>query len=787
MKTPMTKLMLAATAATLLCLGARAATGDLLAHLSFDDYGNGGTNVLKATVGEDGIVRTTKANVVEGLGAVAPVTDAAILAGLHEGDRAVAIPLGTHIALPIPAALSSESGKPWSISMKVKFPSLGPWYSIFTMPAANADDTMVYLTNSESPAIMLKQSGSSASGSGGFTAGQWETLLFLFDSDNTRVLLNGKQIFSKSYTLAGSRADCVNAGGFILLSGDNDSDDSLMYWADVKVYDGIVDDTTDWEHYTITWRDEDGSLIDTTNVAVGAVPTHAIPEKPTTTSAYYYFSGWAEGVVPATCDATYTATYRERQQDEDGYYLLDSSWAWDDFAELVTTDPTVNGRMTADINLGDDQTHIGSIYESGIVYFKGIFDGQGHTLTVNYVGSDGQMVAPFDKIENATIKNLHVAGTIQSKFAYLGVVGWAGGASVVSNVWMSAEIANSFGGWGHTGSIVGGISGNQSLTIVDCLFTGSLTCGTSYTGCFLGNGYNGNAEVNNCLSVGTVNIGGNSTHAGTHNNCYFKHCLVPIAYATQVSEEQLADGSIATALQAGREEEVWVQSAELGHPALKTLGSKETITWLNDDGSQIDTTEVINSYVPVHAEPLKSAATPYRWVFTGWTPELEAAVSNTTYTATFKKIADLSLVESDWTAADGDEIVGEATHEVTIPGGAHVTINGVAVAGAGGGAAVDAPEFADDGESVTTKFEKGEGDTWKITAFAEMSNESRGTDVTDSQIKVYSADTLEELKNATIPVAGATVKETKSAVKTVVEVPAPSGKDSQFFRVDFGE
>ena len=212
-----------------------------------------------------------------------------------------------------------------------------------------------------------------------------------------------------------------------------------------------------------------------------------------------------------------------------------------------------------------------------------------------------------------------------------------------------------------------------------------------------------------------------------------------------------------------------------------------TITWVNDDDTEIDTTDVGIGLVPAHADPTKAAEAPYKWVFTGWSPELEAAVSNTTYTATFKKVADLSLCTNDWTAADGDEIVGETAHEVSIPGGAHVTINGVAVAGAGGGAAVDAPEFADDGESVTTKFEKGEGDTWKITAFAEMSNESRGTDVTDSQIKVYSADTLEELKNATIPVAGATVKETKSAVKTVVEVPAPSGKDSQFFRVDFGE
>ena len=214
---------------------------------------------------------------------------------------------------------------------------------------------------------------------------------------------------------------------------------------------------------------------------------------------------------------------------------------------------------------------------------------------------------------------------------------------------------------------------------------------------------------------------------------------------------------------------------------------KYDITWQSDDGTTIDTTVVPRGVMPVHAEPTKAAAAPYRWVFTGWTPELEAAVSNTTYTATFKKIADLSLCTSDWTAADGDEIVGETTHKVTIPGGAMVTINGVEVAGAGGGGSVPAPVFAEGGASEVVKFAQAEGGKWTITAFAEMSNESRGTDVTDGQIKVYSADTLEALEGATTPAAGATVKETKSAVKATVEVPAPSGKTSQFFKVKFGE
>ena len=232
----------------------------------------------------------------------------------------------------------------------------------------------------------------------------------------------------------------------------------------------------------------------------------------------------------------------------------------------------------------------------------------------------------------------------------------------------------------------------------------------------------------------------------------------------------------------------YVNDRYSGQPVRPVKIATINITWLDDGGTEIDTTIVPGNAVPTHADPTKGADAPYKWVFTGWMPELEAAVSNTTYTATFKKIADLSLCTSDWTAADGDEIVGETSHKVTIPSGATVTINGVEVAGAsGGGAVVPAPAFPSEGASEVVKFAQAEGGKWTITAFAEMDNESRGTDVTDGQIKVYAADTLEALKSITTPAAGATVKETKSAVKATVEVPAPSGKTSQFFKVKFGE
>ena len=224
-----------------------------------------------------------------------------------------------------------------------------------------------------------------------------------------------------------------------------------------------------------------------------------------------------------------------------------------------------------------------------------------------------------------------------------------------------------------------------------------------------------------------------------------------------------------------------------------TVGPTATtydITWLDDTGAEIDTTQVTEGDTPVHADATKASAAPYTYTFTGWTPAIEAAASNTTYTATFKKVVDMDTAVEDYTAQDGDEIVGtSATYKVTIPSGATVTLNGVTVAGAAGGASVPDPEFAEGGESVTTKFAKkaGEGNVWTITAFAEMSNESRGTDVTASQVKVYRADTLEELKIAEAMADGVTITEKASAVKVTLEAEAPTDAEQQFFRVDFGE
>ena len=61
--------------------------------------------------------------------------------------------------------------------------------------------------------------------------------------------------------------------------------------------------------YTITWLNDDGTLIDESMVEYGVTPTHADPTKEEDAEYTYTFAGWTPEVVTVTGDATYTATY----------------------------------------------------------------------------------------------------------------------------------------------------------------------------------------------------------------------------------------------------------------------------------------------------------------------------------------------------------------------------------------------------------------------------------------------------------------------------------------------
>ena len=267
-------------------------------------------------------------------------------------------------------------------------------------------------------------------------------------------------------------------------------------------------------------------------------------------------------------------------QDDDGYYLIATARNWIEFSKIVETDKSANAKMIADVDLGDNQVHIGPQDRDA---YTGIFDGQGHTLTVAYVGKSNEIVAPFTRVRGATIKNIHIAGSMKSIFAYMGVVGIVIGSnpSTISNLWNSATMDIKSGAWVQSGTILGGFKEQGIVVISDCLFTGTFSSDYGYySGCFVGFDYDsGSITVNNCLSTGTFIMSGTNFH-GNHTNCYVKS--FPASYPSGVNvatNEGLSDGTIATALQADREVGTWIQDPNLGIPMLKVFSGDKYITY----------------------------------------------------------------------------------------------------------------------------------------------------------------------------------------------------------------
>lgn len=299
------------------------------------------------------------------------------------------------------------------------------------------------------------------------------------------------------------------------------------------------------------------------------------------------------------------------QQDAEGYYLLGSADDWKDFAAIVNsgTNAAANAKMTADIDLGDDQTMVGTIS----VPYQGSFDGQGHTLTVNYdMTNYNTAVAPFACVGDATIQNLHVDGSIiQRRCGAGGVAGTIKGNLTVSQCWVSAYMYVQ--GSGNLQGTIGGIASycddpnvkNCKIVIEDCLFSGHLGsgyhCGGLMSHVHGSDGYNNSAQFNNCLNIGTIaGIAGSTgtfIRTGVQGDPYtITNCYYQTAWGgnqgTQATSAQLSDGTTSTALQNGRAETVWVQDPLTNQPMLKIFAGKNLILGDANDNGEVEIGDV---------------------------------------------------------------------------------------------------------------------------------------------------------------------------------------------------
>ena len=325
-------------------------------------------------------------------------------------------------------------------------------------------------------------------------------------SGGTVTAIGGTAAFNVEPDLSGYK------GEYIVMVSDSTTGDNATKW----------DETTSLTSYkyvkigpvptfTVTWKNDDGSVIDTTTVEYGVVPIHDDVTKAADAQYTYTFAGWTPDLVAVTGDAEYTATYTETVIE----YTV--TWKNDDGSVIDTTT----------VEYGVVPTHA-DVTKAADAQYTYTFAGWDPAITA--VTGDATYTATYDKTVNEY------------------TITWKNGDVVLKTDTVK---------YGDT---------------------------PSYTG----------AEP---------------TKAPSAEYTYTFAGWTPKITAVTGDQTYTADFDIAR----------------------RTY----TITWKNDDGSVIGTTEVEYGKTPMYPDQKKEADDQYTYTFAGWDPIPAAVAADATYTATY--------------------------------------------------------------------------------------------------------------------------------------------------------
>ena len=230
-------------------------------------------------------------------------------------------------------------------------------------------------------------------------------------------------------------------------------------------------------------------------------------------------------------------------------YYISSAAMWNAFATALSNGMSFSGRtvtLTADIptaeEIANGTTAVTTMAGTEATSFAGIFDGQGHTLTVS-IESNAQSIAPFRFADGATFKNLKIDGTVNTsnKFAAGMLAETKNHSCSFINCISNVTLTSSVSGDGTHGGFVSYLhTGNT--TFEGCAFTGKLLgVSTTHSGGFVGftdGRYNASVTFTNCVfhpqqvtMSGTSSqtfarwYNNNSGNVTIGNNCYYSEAF----------------------------------------------------------------------------------------------------------------------------------------------------------------------------------------------------------------------------------------------------------------------
>ena len=209
------------------------------------------------------------------------------------------------------------------------------------------------------------------------------------------------------------------------------------------------------------------------------------------------------------------------------YHVLRNADDWERFRQLVVE---ANGNYDVNAIMDADFTVSNWVGLNMDAPFQGTFNGNGHTLNVEIVNPYNDFyMAPFVFASNATIRNLHVTGSVSGGKHSAGLVGMVGKTETncsltVERVWVSVTVTGNDNSK-NTGEILGGFIGHarkNSIVMSDCLFDGKIIYSNKksdkdkYAGAFVGWGEKGAS-----YDLRRLYENGNQENIDRYSICYY--------------------------------------------------------------------------------------------------------------------------------------------------------------------------------------------------------------------------------------------------------------------------
>ena len=444
--------------------------------------------------------------------------------------------------------------------------------------------------------------------------------------------------------------------------------------------------TANKKTYTVTWKNEDGSIIKQEKLEYGTTPAHADITKESTAEYTYTFAGWTPGIGIVTSDAEYTATFTQTKnsylitfQNEDGTVLSSETYEYGAMPTIPTT-PTKPADGANTYTFAGWDKEIVPVTEAAT--YTATYNATKNSYTITFADEDG-MVLQSSEVEYGAMPTAPSdptkANTAEWSYTF---AGWTPQVEAVTG---DAEYRATFTATKRTYTINWLNSDNSPLAQTTVAYGESPV----YTGEKPSRPTT--AEYTYTFSGWTPTIAeviGDATYTASFTATKNKYLVTfKDEDGTVLKSEELEYGIMPTApsdptkantaewsytFAGWNKEVVPVKEAATYTATYNATKNSYTITFADEDGMVLQSSEVEYGVTPVApSDPTKDNTAEWSYIFAGWTPQVEAVTGNAEYTATFTATKRTYTV--NWLNEDGSVIESQTLEYGATPTHADIT------------------------------------------------------------------------------------------------------------------